>query len=253
MKKIGFIFLLVLTFSTGYLANHLMVDKVQLSDAGEVVEGSVSNVDRDEVVAGENAIVANKDTVAANEAVPVIANKKEGLKPAQLPDNQGYKSDVSGAEVPLTGDLNSAAAEKPLENKSSPSPSPSPSAITDEEIDKILPAPFNQQLKNNQGDIREKYKAFADAGGPQETDMDIQNKLTDTIFSNPYSKFLNIESLLCKAGVCEIRLYETKTGAWSYIQAEMQLQEWWSFSGASASGFDTGKPEVTGWYVLLVR
>ena len=243
MKKIGMLFLLVCTFAAGYLANHVMVETAEPSEVGDLVEDSLS--------------IARRDEVAASAIDQTVANKKENFPPAESPaeppvespDNQPAQSDSSGAQGSVGGYREMAGNGHPPKSKSNQSPS----AITDEEIDKILPPPFNQQLKNNQGDIREKYKAFANATEPQESDVDVQNKLADAISSNPYAKFLNIESLLCRENICEIRLYETKSGVWSYIQAEMHLQDWWSFGSTSASGFDTGTPEVTGWYVLLVK
>lgn len=130
------------------------------------------------------------------------------------------------------------------------SPSNAP-ALTNEQIDKLLPAPFNQYLKGHDATMLEKYRKFSEQENPSREDTDIQNKIADSIASNPYSKFLTIESLQCKANLCEIRLYENKLGVWSYIQSEMRLQDWWKFPSSSAQGFDVGKENVNGWYVLL--
>ena len=61
----------------------------------------------------------------------------------------------------------------------------------------------------------------------------MQNKLSDAILGHPYAKFIDLELLQCKVDFCEIRLYETREGAWSLIMAEMRLQDWWTL-GAQA-------------------
>lgn len=150
-------------------------------------------------------------------------------------------------------------AEKPAqENKSNPShfgdqtvETTYSKEISDEEIDKILPEPFGKQLKRNHGDIREKYKNFAENTEPLDWDKNMKNKLSDAIFSNPYSKFIKVDSLDCRANLCEIRLYETKFGAWSYIQSGMVLQDWWDIGASSASSFKTDS--ASGIYVLLAK
>jgi hypothetical protein len=228
MKKRGLLFLLVLTFAAGYFSNSLIVGSEQLNTTNEVIKNALPIVHRDESIPCENT--------------QVRVNAKENIKPVKLLSNQKSENGSSSIQ-------SSVSDEKVVEKKSSQYPN----EITDEEIDKILPPPFNQKLKNNHGYIREKYREFADATEQKEFDINIQNKLTDAISSNPYSKFLNIESLVCKANICEIRLYETKRGVWSYIQAEMHLQDWWPFGNSSASGFNTNTPKTTGWYVLLVK
>lgn len=124
--------------------------------------------------------------------------------------------------------------------------------LTDEQIDKLVPPPFNKFLKGHDAALLEKYRKFSAQENPSSQDGDILNKISDAIASNPYSKFLNIESFQCKANLCEIRLYESKRGVWSYIQAEMSLQDWWKFHSSHATGFPSEKENINGWYVLLM-
>ena len=127
----------------------------------------------------------------------------------------------------------------------------SPKEISDEEIDKELPEPFNSQLKHIHGALREKYKSFADSNAPLDWDVDKKNKLSAAIYSNPNSNYIKLDSLECRANLCEIRVYELKRGAWLNIQSGMALESWWDFGIAHADGFDT--TSGTGVYVLLVR
>lgn len=71
--------------------------------------------------------------------------------------------------------------------------------ISDEEIDKIIPSPFNQSLKNHHGELRKKYKEYANTDIQDEWSVSMQNKISDFILSNPYSKFISLEFISCKA------------------------------------------------------
>jgi len=130
-----------------------------------------------------------------------------------------------------------------------------PKDMTDEEIDKVIPHPFSVALKNSHGGNREKYKNFVAANQPQDWDTNTQNKISDSILSSPYFKFLKLDALQCKANICEIRLYELKSNVWSLILAEMALQEWWEIGNYDSWGFGTelDSKQVTGYYVLLTR
>lgn len=127
--------------------------------------------------------------------------------------------------------------------------------ITDAEIDAVIPAPFNNQLKGMQGFLRDKYKAFAATEQGDDWDIKMKAHIEDSIYSNPYGKDIIVESLNCKIGICELRLYETKNGAWSFIHSEMGLQSWWDIGGSSSSGFVAqldGK-DITAYYVLMSK
>jgi hypothetical protein len=127
--------------------------------------------------------------------------------------------------------------------------------ITDEEIDEILPAPFNQQLKGIQGYFRDKYRNFYNTEQADNWDVLMKGRIEDAVYNNPYGKFLSIESFICKNGMCELRIYETKYGAWNLIMAEMQLQTWWEFGAVHSSGFaaQLNGVDVIGHYVLIDR
>lgn len=180
--------------------------------------------------------------------------------PADKPEaTQANANQLANTQVPATA-VTPQPAQISASNTAAPADSASvakkyPKEISDEEIDKVIPAPFNQQLKNTHGDLREKYKDFAEADQPQSWDLNMQHKLMDAILSNPYAKFITLESLMCKQNLCEIRLYEKKDGAWSLIQAEMSMQDWWDIGQASSNGFEisTDKNAPYGYYVLLAR
>lgn len=127
--------------------------------------------------------------------------------------------------------------------------------ISDEAIDKALPAPFNEVMKANHGHDREIYKQFSEAPSSQDWDIKMQNKLNDAILSSPYANALTIDSILCKGNICEVRVFEFKNGVWPLIMAEMKFQTWWEFGANSNYGFAMMKDSklVTGNLALFVR
>jgi len=128
-------------------------------------------------------------------------------------------------------------------------------AITDDEIDAVIPAPFNNQLKGMHGYLRDKYKEFVATEQADDWDVKMKTHIEDAIYSNPYGKDLIVESLNCKMGLCELRLYETKNGAWSFIHSEMGLQSWWDIGASSSSGFvaQLNGKDITAYYVLMSK
>ncbi len=130
------------------------------------------------------------------------------------------------------------------------------SSISDDEIDKIVPAPFNQIAKGKQGDLREGLRKFADTADPNTSDANLANKMTDFILSHPRAQSIHLDSVICKADLCEIRLFEIKNGTWSVIFSEMALQDWWGgLSKSEVVNFPTqfNNQPVTGTYVLFQR
>ncbi|WP_331352423.1 hypothetical protein [Cellvibrio sp. UBA7671] len=221
-----------------YVAGYFTAKEPASSVASEITstKNSESIIQRDDIPQNMEEF-AEVDQISASKSnsemkVDAATNLQSSTESAQIPNTQSTPTPVG------TNNASGSDKKRPL---------------TDEQIDKLVPAPFNQYLKGHDSALLEKYRKFSEQESPSSQDSDISNKISDAIASNPYSKFLNIESFQCKANFCEIRLYESKSGVWSYIQAEMSLQDWWKFQSSSAHGFDTGKENVSGWYVLLTR
>lgn len=123
------------------------------------------------------------------------------------------------------------------------------SNITDEEIDKLVAAPFNETLKRTSGPLREKYKSFAEATEQSDWDTNTQNRMTDALLGNQYSKFIELESLICRADYCEIRGRESKSGVFGLIMSEMMLQDWWKMGHSQwTNGIDS-----SAFYALITK
>jgi hypothetical protein len=109
------------------------------------------------------------------------------------------------------------------------------SNITNEEIDKLVPAPFNEHVKRSSGKIREKLKEFSEATEQDDWDITTQNKITDYLLGNSYSKFVELHSVSCKANFCEIRGRELKPNVFGVLFPEMMMQDWWDMADSQWS------------------
>lgn len=150
-------------------------------------------------------------------------------------------------EPPVPDQLGQGQAENPIAtpyvDPSQSQTSQVKSNISDEEIDKLVPAPYNESLKRSNGPLREKYKEFVNSDHQEEWDRNTQNRITDALLGNTYSKFIELESVACKVNYCEVRGRELKPGVINLIFSEMTLQDWWDMgmshlsSGATDNTF----------------
>lgn len=232
------LFIAAIGFVTGYLTHHLLA--------------SVSEVQSDNSLAQSCNILPESlvADAAEDQSDQLTVLVREDKAPAGVLDEE------------KTDEQHKARLETPQPKVTSIPPMPMGStvakkedAITDVEIDALVPAPFNSQLKAMQGYLRDRYKEFAATEQMDDWDVKMRAQIEDAIYSNPYGKDLIIESLQCKIGICEIQLYEVKSGAWSFIHAEMGLQSWWDIGESSSSGFLTQRngESLVAYYVLMSR
>lgn len=121
--------------------------------------------------------------------------------------------------------------------------------LSDEEIDKLVAAPFNEVLKRVRGPLREKYKNFAETTEQSEWDVNTQNRIIDALMGNAYSKFIELESIACRASYCEIRGRELKPQVINLMVSEMMLQDWWEMGDVQWTSGATDKT----FYALLMK
>lgn len=231
----------VIGFAAGYFTNKFL----------SVPTADVNLVKPSQQECEQKNVLAEAHTPGAQQTL--VRSSAVSQSSSVAPSNSQINSSVQPAELP-DEPFQAPAEKQPAESNSS-SAVEKENIITDAEIDAIIPAPFNQQLKGIQGHFREKYKDFANAEQGDDWDVLMKGRIEDAIYSNPYGKMLTIESLVCKSGICEVRLYETKYGAWNLVHAEMQLQTWWEFGSIHSSGFSTqlNGVDVIGHYVLIDR
>lgn len=237
MKNTLWIAAIVLAFIAGYFTRGVNQDGFgkapQTQPTQKISKADDSQISSEQLSTAAKAIFAEKE------------KEKDTIKTSQ---NQNTSESQ-------TASTTSQAATEPAQTSDANTTNKYPNEISDVDIDKIVPAPFNESLKHHHGEVREKFKEYANASVPNDWDIRMQNKISDFVLSNPYAKNISVEFIGCKAELCELRLYENKKGVWSHIMSEMALQDWWDIGGYSASGntANKDKPETTAWHVLLPK
>lgn len=169
-------------------------------------------------------------------------------KPAAVVGHDKTAKEGKPAESPQTQPEGSIAAPE-TEAAQQQSSSAEASNITNEEIDRLVPAPFNEHVKKSPGKIREKLKEFSEATEQDKWDITAQNKITDYLLGNSYSKFVELHSVSCKANFCEVRGRELKPNVFGVLIPEMMMQDWWDMAESQWSNGGTNG-EV---YALFLR
>lgn len=131
-----------------------------------------------------------------------------------------------------------------------------PEKISDADAKKVIPYPFNLALGIFQENDRERYKEFSDAQLSDDWDITMQGQLVDAIYSHPLANALTIDSVSCKAHICELRLLATNTKTWPLVYADLRQQPWWAF-GNNYSTYEFGIKQDTQiktvYFILLYK
>jgi hypothetical protein len=111
--------------------------------------------------------------------------------------------------------------------------------LDSELIDQIVAAPFNQIVKEQlvgEGD-KDRFKKFALADIKDEWSLTMENHLYDGVISHPLANLITIQSISCKAGICELQIYEQNNNVWSQVITDLGSQPWWDFQSFSTYTF----------------
>lgn len=214
MNIVKWITVIVIAYIAGYFSRSpeplvepkVIADCLQLDAFKEVQSALLADQERTKRLEKTNATThsssasGSKREITAAQDAP-IQSSQEKLKPA-----------IATPEAATNPTLPSSATETNL---------------SDEEIDRLVAAPFNESLKRVRGPLREKYKEFSETTQQGSWDVNMQNKITDALLGNSYSKFIEVQMVNCKANFCEIRGRELKQGVINLIFSEMSLQDWW--------------------------
>ncbi|MET0357711.1 MAG: hypothetical protein ABW044_13095 [Cellvibrio sp.] len=247
MKNIKWFVAIVVAFVAGYFSNTTAEKNSELQNNNSSSVAPVATVTQSVQKTTSSAVLVS------NISKPTKSSSHSSAQTEHSQHPQKSAPDIQPTPGKLIVNESSGRQAQPLSKEELAAKYPND--ISDEEIDRVIPPPFNTQLKSSHGGTREKYKDFVAASQPQNWDTNMQNKISDSILSSPYAKFIKMDSLLCKANMCEIRLYETKDNVWSLILAEMALQDWWEIGNYDSYGFATelDSKQITGYYVLLTR
>ena len=221
MNIVKWVLVIVVAYVVGYfsrspepvVAPEVIADCLRLDGLKDV--HSALEQDRARMQRVENAKTQSK-------ASSSTMNKPEKVAVQQAPDQLPQGQTPNPIPAPYVDPYQQQASQ-------------TPSKISDEEIDKLVPAPYNEALKRTHGPLREKYKEFADSNQQEDWDRTTQNRITDALLGNTYSKFIELESVVCKVNFCEVRGRELKPQVINLLFSEMMLQDWWDMGMSNLS------------------
>ncbi|GEM_PF-3124320 len=110
-----------------------------------------------------------------------------------------------------------------------------PTKVSAAELDGKVPAPFDQVLLNSKGSFIEQFKRFDEEPVNYEWSVLMQQRIRDYVAMHEFGGHIELESVSCKASLCEIRGFDHHGKVWSVIEAGMAVQDWWRFNSAHAA------------------
>ncbi len=243
LKHIKFLFVVGLSFCMGYWFGAWSPSPISGGSVEAVSAAPVSDPDaaRESASGMRGQLGVNLPSMPAQPAAPARNIFAPAAVAARLPAS-------SSAGVPTE---DKGKVEPALEGK--PEKKVDDTEISDEEIDRVLPANYAALLKETPRFWRKKYKAFAAATSPDDWGIGMQANISEFILRSELAPSIELEGLRCAANLCELQLHETSAGAWESLKGEMSKQPWWDIGAVFTSevGFE-GNPRRL-FYVLLPR
>jgi hypothetical protein len=201
-------------------------------------------------------------------AITVINNTQAS---SSTPEETFADVEFPDASVNITNPIASSSAQAssagsspshhPAASQTASTSSTSPAASTtdtgadplsEEEIDQLIPKPFSTSFKKAHPDLKAKYKDFVDPNKrPDDWDIRMQGLLRDFIMSRPTAADINIESLICNASMCEVRLLENKKFLLLGLFGELMQQPWIANQVKGTVDFNPDNSNAC--YILLMR
>lgn len=160
-------------------------------------------------------------------------------------------SSVAGSATQHS-EASQAAAPSPTSSAATTQANKPANQLSDEEIDQLIPKPFNSSFKKAHPDLKTKYKDFVDpAKGTDDWDLRMQGLLRDFVMSRPMAADIVIESLQCRANMCEMRLLENKKFLLLGLFGELMQQPWIANQVKGTVDFNPDNSNAC--YILLMR
>jgi hypothetical protein len=107
------------------------------------------------------------------------------------------------------------------------------SETTDNEMAALVPKPFKSLLELFQGKRRDKIYAFHQQEDDFNWGLETQTNISDFFQMHYESTNIELISVICKQGNCEILAIEKQEGAWQRIVKDMYQNSWCKFSSAT--------------------
>lgn len=124
------------------------------------------------------------------------------------------------------------AAERALEKAGLPVPG----NLQLDEAQAFLPKPFDGQVAGMSGDFADNFRNLHKADEDYDWGSDLQLRIKDFIISHQYAAFINLQSVICRQSICEIRGFQDEQMYWTnVIVEELQAAPFWALYGSFSS------------------
>ncbi|MBT1446245.1 bZIP transcription factor [Shewanella sp. JM162201] len=122
-------------------------------------------------------------------------------------------------------------------------------AVSEQEAELNLPAPFSGLMANKKGMIAELFNTLQTEPKDDAWAVVMEQRISDFILTHAQSGEVAIEAINCKKTSCEIRGFELTPKGLDKIYEDMVAESWWTFSSTAAAH---GKSAQYGEYFYLL-
>ncbi|MFT4928749.1 MAG: hypothetical protein ACI8WB_004869 [Phenylobacterium sp.] len=166
-----------------------------------------------------------------------LANAEQSAKQSQQDvlasqQNARYDGDYNDASANTSANTsNNSSANSPTANDS---PAPRPK-ISEQHAESLLPKPFSTLVGGQEGKTAESFNKFTEE--PQDYDWGVmmENQIKDYIAGHQLGNYIEVNSIICKTSICEMRIFERQQETWITVLNQMSDQNWWTFVNVSSS------------------
>ncbi|MFC4701193.1 hypothetical protein ACFO4O_13555 [Glaciecola siphonariae] len=131
-------------------------------------------------------------------------------------------------------------------------------AVTAEQINENLTAPFNTIVNSAGMAFKEQYGEFLNEEQDFDWAIQLETRISDFIKLHTLSQEIQLSSVQCRASKCEMYGFETSNKPFDTIMRDMKTQDWYQDSGSysmSGDSIPTGQPadsQFSGYFYSIV-
>ncbi len=108
-------------------------------------------------------------------------------------------------------------------------------SISKDELSQQIPEPFVSTVTALDADFAQKFMDYYREEQDPQWAYQVEDKIRDAISLNDMSPYIQIESVICKKSVCEIRGFQSESHAWMKVSQALMSADWWDFRNAQSS------------------
>ncbi|HEY0921152.1 hypothetical protein [Rheinheimera pacifica] len=109
------------------------------------------------------------------------------------------------------------------------------SVISLEQAKQYVPEAYAELLSVSKGSIVDGFNKLHTESIDYDWAQLMEQRITDYVTFHTNASTVQLQSVLCKSSLCEIRGVELEDWAWNQIWSDMQREEWWQFRVSHAA------------------